>query len=100
MGERETKPKPEHKSESDAEELAQILATVSTQIPNLVRGLISSVFSEEAGRNLGRAAANYYRELKEGGIPDEEALKMTRDYVAMLTEIGKALGKMTGEKMP
>ncbi|MEM3693256.1 MAG: hypothetical protein QXI39_04465 [Candidatus Bathyarchaeia archaeon] len=44
---------------------------------------------------MGRAAASYYKELKEGGIPDDEALKMTREYVAMLTEVGKALSKLT-----
>ncbi|MBS7628006.1 hypothetical protein KEJ36_04260, partial [Candidatus Bathyarchaeota archaeon] len=99
MSEGESKPPgPVHhpKHQSDAEELAQVLETVSTQIPNLIRGLIFSVFSEEAGRNMRRAAASYYKELKEGGIPDDEALKMTREYVAVLTEVGKALGKLTG----
>jgi len=79
------------RGQSEAEEVSQILGVVSEKVPALIKGLISSVFSEEAGRNMGRAAAAFYKELKEGGIPDEAALKMTKDYIAAFTNVSEFL---------
>jgi len=83
--ERKARPKEE------AKEVAGILAVVSEQVPALIKSLMAGVFSEEAGRSMGRAAAAYYRELKAGGIPDDEALKLTKDYIGMFTNIGELI---------
>ena len=45
--------------ESDVKELEEVLKTLSEQIPALIRGIIASIFSAEAGRNMGAAAANF-----------------------------------------
>jgi len=95
------------KAKHEAEEVSEILAVVSSQVPALIKGLISSVFSEEAGRNMGKAAAAYYKELKAGGIPDNVAIKMTEDYMGLFTKISEAFkgfpkgpeGKEIGEKV-
>jgi len=73
---------------SDIEELKEVLEVVSGQIPALLRGIIGSIFSAEAGRNMGAAAANFYKELKAGGLPDEVAIEMTRDYIKTFTDLG------------
>ena len=73
---------------SDAEEVREILGVVSKEIPSLIKGIIASVFSEEAGRNMGRAAAAFYKELKESGMPDEVAIKMTENYISVFTSLG------------
>jgi hypothetical protein len=52
---------------------------------------LASVFSEEAGRNMGKAAAAYYKELKNGGMPEQVAVKMTEDYMRTFTSIGDML---------
>lgn len=83
---------------SDVEELQEVLKTVSEQIPALIRGIISSIFSAEAGRNMGAAAGNFYKELKAGGIPDEVAIKMTQDYIKTFTDIGDLLREAIGRK--
>ena len=89
------------------EEFSEILAVISEEVPTLIKGLISSVFSEEAGRNMGKAVAAYYKELKAGGIPDNVAIKMTEDYMGLFTKISEAFkgfpkgpeGKEIGEKV-
>ena len=85
----------------DAEEVREILSVVSKEVPALIKGIIASVFSEEAGRSMGKAAAAFYKELKESGMPDEVAVKMTENYISVFTSLGDLMKKITkGEKMP
>jgi len=81
----------------EAEEVKEILSAVSTQIPTLIKSIIASVFSEEAGRSMGKAAGAFYKELKDSGIPDDMALKMTEDYMKTFTGLGD-LFKQIGKK--
>jgi len=86
--------KPEKKkisSERDAEEVKEILSAVSTEVPALIKSIIGAVFSEEAGRNMGKAAASFYKELKDSGMPDNVAVKMTEDYISVFTSLGDLL---------
>lgn len=81
----------------EAEEVRQILSVVSTEVPGLIKSIVGAVFSEEAGRNMGRAAAAFYNELKESGIPDNVAVKMTEDYIGVFTSLGDLL-KQVGKE--
>lgn len=83
------------KRKDDVEELRQVLETVSDMVPSLIRSIVASVFSAEAGKNMGAAAANFYKELKAAGMPDEVAIKMTEDYVHTFTDIGKLIQEAT-----
>jgi len=71
------------------EEVAEILSVVSDKVPGLIKGLVSAVFSEDSARNMAKAAATYYSELKAGGLPDDVALRMTQDYVGIFGKIGE-----------
>jgi predicted ArsR family transcriptional regulator len=82
---------------AEAEEVRQILSAVSTELPALIKSIIGAVFSEEAGRNMGRAAAAFYKELKESGIPDDVAVRMTENYVGVFTSLSDLL-KQVGKK--
>jgi len=73
------------------EDLEKVLKTVSDQVPNLVKGVLGAIFSPEAGKSMGAAAANFYRELKGSGLPEEVAVKMTQDYVKTFTNIGELI---------
>jgi hypothetical protein len=81
----------------EAEEVRQILSAVSTEVPALIKSIIGAVFSEEAGRNMGRAAAAFYKELKDSGIPDNVAVKMTEDYIGVFTSLGDILKRVGKE---
>lgn len=81
----------------EAEEVRQILGAVSTEIPALIKSIIASVFSEEAGRNMGKAAAAFYKELKDSGMPENVAVKMTEGYVGVFTSLGDLLKHAGGK---
>lgn len=80
----ETEKRHRHSSK-DAEEVAEIFETLSTKIPTMIRGVLDSLFSPEAAANMGKAVAEFRRNLIEGGIPEDEAMEMTRQYLATLT---------------
>jgi len=82
----------------DVEELREVLGVVSKEVPGLIKGIIGSVFSEEAGRDMGKAAAAFYKELKEAGMPEETAVKMTENYVSVFTSLGDVMTKAVGGK--
>lgn len=99
----EKKEKDREKSpKEEAEEIKELLSVVSTEIPALIKNIMASVFSEDAGRNMGKAAAAFYKELKDSGMPNDLALKMTEDYMKTFTGFGdlfKKIGK-TGSLSP
>ncbi|MEM2946688.1 MAG: hypothetical protein QXN96_00435 [Candidatus Bathyarchaeia archaeon] len=80
----------------DVEELREVLSVVSKEVPALIKGIIASVFSEEAGRDMGRAAAAFYKELKEAGMPEEVAVKMTEGYISTFTSLGEVMKRAVG----
>ena len=57
----------------------------------MLKSIVNTVFSEEAGRNMGKAAAAYYKELKAGGLPEEVAVKLTQEYMQTFTSLGSML---------
>jgi hypothetical protein len=52
------------------------------------------MFSEEGGRSIGKAAAAYYKELKDSGMPEDVAVKMTEDYMKTFISLGGMLQKI------
>jgi hypothetical protein len=88
--------KDEKNPKREAEELKEILSTVTTEVPTLIKSILASVFSEEAGKNMGKAAAAYYKELKDGGLPENVAVKLTEDYMRTFTSLGDMIKGMGG----
>jgi len=85
----------------DAEELKEILGVVSKEVPALIKGMVGSVFSEESGRDMGKAAGAFYKELKESGMPEETAVRMTENYLGVFTSLSDIMKKLDlgkGEK--
>lgn len=84
------------KSFEKPEEIAKLLDVVSDRIPALIKGLMGSFFSPEAASNMGKAVAEFRKTLIEGGIPEDEAMAMTREYLRTLTNMR---GFMNGAKI-
>jgi len=88
-----------NEEKKDVEELKEVLGVVSKEVPALIKGIIGSLFSEESGRDIGKAAAAFYKELKEAGIPEETAVRMTENYVSAFTSLGDLMKKaVSGER--
>ena len=84
------------KARDDAEEVREILSVVSEKVPTLIKGLMSSVFSADSAKEMGKAAATYYSELKAGGIPDNVAVEMTKEYIGTFSKISDFIKTASG----
>jgi hypothetical protein len=72
-------------------EIGEMLDEVSAKLPKLINGLMASLYSAEAGKNMGQAIGSLYKELIASGIPAEDALKMAKDYMLSLKDISSNL---------
>jgi len=85
--------------EEDVKEITEVFGALSRELPVLIKSILGSVFSEEAGRDMGKAAAAFYKQLKEAGMPEETAVKMTENYISVFTSLGDIMKRATsGEK--
>jgi hypothetical protein len=78
--------------------LKEVFKTLSIEVPALVKKLIASIFSEEAGRDMGKAAGAFYKELINSGIPPDVAVRMTEKYIGVFTNLGELLKGMGKRK--
>jgi hypothetical protein len=66
----------------DAKELKEILNTVSTEIPKLLES-IGKVFSNPENANqIGKAVAQFYKELLSAGMNPTQAYELTKEYMS------------------
>lgn len=72
-----------------AQEVAEILDAVSARVPALLQSLRDLLYSPEAARNVGQAVGTFYKELINAGIPKEEAMSLTRDYLSTLKTVSE-----------
>jgi hypothetical protein len=88
------------KTAAEEAEVEQVLSVVSTEVNALIKSIVADAFSEETGRNKTRAAAaTFYKALKDSGMPDEVAEKMTEGYVGVFTGLGEILKDMRIPRM-
>ena len=61
---------------------------VSEKIPALLNSLTDSIYGKEASAKFGTAVANFYKTLKDSGMTDEQAFKLTEQYMSSLNLAG------------
>ena len=76
----------------DIQELNEVLSVISEKVPKLITDLLGTIYSEEAGAQMGKAVGKFYQELVSSGIPEEEALKMAKDYMNTLRSVTSTFG--------
>jgi hypothetical protein len=76
----------------DIQDLNQVLSVISEKVPKLITELLGTIYSEEAGAQMGKAVGKFYQELVSSGIPEQEALKMAKDYMNTLRSVTSTFG--------
>ncbi len=90
----------EHKGPRPAE-MKEMLEAFSEKIPALLNSLTDSIYGKDASAKFGAAVADFYSTLKKSGMTDEQAFKLTEQYMSSLNLggiIAKAVGKRHKEE--
>ena len=74
------------------EDIAYILDTVSDKVPAMIKGIIGAFFSPEAAKDMAKSVAEFRKTLIEGGISEEDAMDMTREYMRTVTDWKSMMG--------
>jgi effector-binding domain-containing protein len=78
-----------HAKNDDVEGIKEVFTALRNEIPALIRELMDTVYSEESAERMARSVATFHRTLANSGIPEREALDMTKGYIFDLRNIGK-----------
>ncbi len=71
-------------------DIANLVDEMSDKVPKLIRGLMDTMYSAEAGKKMGQSVGNFYKELIESGIPQDAAVKMAADYMLTIKDVMKS----------
>ena len=66
------------------EEVKELLEAFSEKLPALLNSLTDSIYGKEASAKFGAAVADFYSTLKKSGMTDEQAFKLTEQYMSSL----------------
>jgi len=78
-------------------ELREVLNVISEfidKLPKILNELISALYAADIGEKLGKSVGEYYKKLKESGIPDDVAIKLTEAYAREAQTPMKILGEL------
>ncbi len=76
--------------------MKEMFEVASEKIPALLNSLTDSIYGKDASAKFGAAVADFYSTLKKSGMTDDQAFKLTEQYMSSLNLggiIAKAVGK-------
>lgn len=76
---------------TDAAEVKEILGVVSKEIPALIKGVFSSLYSSEIAIEYGKGIGAVYKELKEQGLPEDMIKDIVLKYAKSINVLGDAI---------
>ena len=85
----------EHRSFESPEEIGALLEVVSDKVPSMIKGIMESFFSPQAAANVAKSVTEFRKTLIEGGISEEEAMEMTREYLRTRAQIKRLTNSPT-----
>lgn len=65
----------------DIEELKKVLEVVGKEVPPLIGGILNSVLNKQNAEEYGKQVSEFYKELKNSGMSEENAVELTRRFM-------------------
>ena len=84
----------------EPEKLKEIMQVMSETIPELLNSITRVLYGAKEGEEYGKAVANFYKALKEGGMSNEEAFALTKEYMGNFNIANVIGGAARGAKGP
>lgn len=72
------------REEHDVQDMREIIELISDKVPALLNSLTDVLYGKASAEKYGQAASNFYKTLKESGMSDKQAFKLTEQYMSSL----------------
>ena len=82
---------------TNAEEMKELLGLFSEKVPALLNSLTDVLYGKASAEKYGQAVANFYRTLKDSGMTDDQAFRLTEQYMSSLN-LGKIIEGAVGSE--
>ena len=79
----------------DVEELKEVMSIMATEIPKLLEAISKTMYSADNAAKLGEQTAEFYKKLKDAGMSEEQAFKLTEEFMTNFS-VGSMIGKIIG----
>ena len=83
-------------SDTDAQEVKEILEVVGDKIPKLLNDITEALFSAEKSEAFGESVAKFYKSLIDAGMDEEKAFQLTQKFMDSSSP-GGMISKVLGE---
>ena len=80
---------------TNAKEMKEMIDLFSEKVPALLNSLTDVLYGKTSAEKYGQAVANFYRTLKDSGMTDEQAFRLTEQYMSSLN-LGKIIEQAVG----
>ena len=87
----------ERRHQLEPENVKEIFAIFSEKVPVLLNSLTESIYGKDASAKFGTAVANFFTTLKKSGMTDEQAFKLTEQYMSSLN-LGGIIAKAVSHR--
>ena len=81
-------------AEMEPEDMKELLDVVSQKIPALLNSLTDVLYGKSAAEKYGQAVSGFFKTLKDSGMTDEQAFKLTEQNMSSLNLGGLISGAM------
>ncbi|MHA1198820.1 MAG: hypothetical protein ACTSQF_05635 [Candidatus Heimdallarchaeaceae archaeon] len=75
----------------DAQQIAEILGVVSSEVPALIKNIFSAIYDQDIAGGFGKGIVTLYNELKEQGMPEDMVREIVMNFSNNFNLVGKAL---------
>jgi hypothetical protein len=69
------------------DEISGVFDVMTERLPRLISTLKDTLFSEQAGKEIGKAVGAFYKELLASGMDPDEIAALTRSYMSTLENV-------------
>jgi hypothetical protein len=79
------------------QEMRAMLEAFSEKIPGILNSLTDAIYGKDASAKFGAAVADFYKTVKGSGMSEEQAFRLTEQYMSSLN-LGGIIAKTVGKR--
>ena len=72
---------------NELQDMEQMMDLISEKTPEILNGIVKTIYTKEAGKSIGQGVSAMYQELINGGMEKDDAMLMTKEYMYAIRDM-------------